>query len=163
MITLNCTDTEQGIEVISAFYGIRPNFPVCGAENETTANTTLYTDSCKSYRPSVIIVMYARSWLTMIILLMTVPLDILSRCLSSINATLPNVSVLINTYWLRPWETVCFVDPRLSMFPEVKLRKTYRRVCNWNSNHNSEYRNVLCNVVPSLVLNFMSKFTTFVE
>ena len=48
MITLNCTDAEQDIEVISAFYGIRPNSPVCGAENETTANTTLYTDSCKA-------------------------------------------------------------------------------------------------------------------
>ena len=30
----------------------------------------------------------------------------------------------INTYWLRPRETVCFVDPRLSMFREAKTRET---------------------------------------
>ena len=30
----------------------------------------------------------------------------------------------INTYWLRPRETVCFVDQRLSMFPR-RSHKTY--------------------------------------
>ena len=32
--------------------------------------------------------------------------------------------IIINTYWLRPRETVCFVDQRLSMFPEAKPRET---------------------------------------
>lgn len=48
MITLNCTDAEKDIEVISAFYGRRPNSPICGAKNEITANTTHYTESCKA-------------------------------------------------------------------------------------------------------------------
>ena len=32
--------------------------------------------------------------------------------------------VTIITYWLRPRETVCFMDPRPSMFPEAKPRET---------------------------------------
>ena len=32
--------------------------------------------------------------------------------------------MIINTYLLRPRETVCFVDQRLSMFPEAKPRET---------------------------------------
>jgi hypothetical protein len=33
--------------------------------------------------------------------------------------------ITIITYLLRPRETVCFVDPRPSMFPEAKPRETW--------------------------------------
>ncbi|XP_028395105.1 uncharacterized protein LOC114519213 isoform X2 [Dendronephthya gigantea] len=47
-ITLDCSNAEQDIEVISAFYGRRPNYPVCTAENGNTGNASFYTDSCKA-------------------------------------------------------------------------------------------------------------------
>ena len=47
-----------------------------------------------------------------------------SKLGNSTNFRMLFLTVVINTYLLRPRETVCFVDQRLSMFPEAKPRET---------------------------------------
>ena len=50
---------------------------------------------------------------------------IIGKCeMPSTNISQENDHAIIITYLLRPRETVCFVDPRPSMFPEAKPRET---------------------------------------